>query len=69
MYETRLPVQASAEETGSLQWEGGVGDQKMGMYLYGHFSIPKSSLLWSYDWGVLAPYKRDGLGECDRSFL
>ncbi|EHA63110.1 hypothetical protein Syn8016DRAFT_0151 [Synechococcus sp. WH 8016] len=27
MYETRLPVQASAEETGSLQWEGGVGDR------------------------------------------
>ncbi|GEM_PF-6877490 len=27
MYVTRLPVQASAEETGSLQWEGGVGDR------------------------------------------
>jgi hypothetical protein len=27
MYETRLPGQASAEETGSLQWEGGVGDR------------------------------------------
>jgi len=40
----------------------------MGMYLYAHFSIPKPSLLWSYDWGVLVPYKRDGLGECDRSF-
>ncbi len=41
----------------------------MGMYLYGHFSMPKPSLLWSYDWGVLARYKKDGLGECDRPFL